>query len=87
VILSSLVSLSAVAQSAPVRDGSNASRAPLPSSRPAEYVRVIHYTSTGSQPHSALVAMHIGGPTANQLVAVAAPAAPQKRKIALAQRE
>ena len=69
--LFSIITLSAFAQHAPVRTGSNSSRAPLPGNRPNDFVRVVNYTTDGSQPsRSALVASHIGGPVADQRVIV-----------------
>jgi hypothetical protein len=81
-VVSSVASFSAFAQAPAVQDGSNGSRAPLPSNRPADFVRIIKYTTDGSAPSkTVLIATHIGGPTPNQLVAVVAPAAPVARVV------
>ena len=55
----------------PIRNGSNAARAPLPVHRPFEYERV---TDDGGIPSDAkVVANHIGSPTAEQIAANMTP--------------
>ena len=76
-LISSVVSLSA--NQVPVRDGSNSSRAPLPSNRPTEFVSVINVTSPAN---TSFVANHIGGPTSTQVVTVRTPRTPQVPAIA-----
>src|SRR3954468_18480518 len=58
---------------AAVANGSNASRAPLPMNQPFAYNRVVLVTTSATgavQVKSSLIAAHIDGPAANQVVAV-----------------
>lgn len=71
-LLASFASLSVSAQvmAPPVRDGSNASRAPLPSQRSSEYVNVIRDDTTGK---TAVIANHIGSDTQQQTFVATTP--------------
>lgn len=71
-LLASIASLSVSAQvqAPPVRDGSNASRAPLPSQRPSEYVNVTRDNTTGK---TAIIANHIGSDTQQQTFVATTP--------------
>lgn len=71
-LLASIASLSvnAQVQAPPVRDGSNASRAPLPSHRPSEYVNVV---TDGITAKSTVVAVHIGNDAPRQGIVATAP--------------
>jgi hypothetical protein len=61
-IVSSVVVLSAAAQHVPVRDGSNSSRALLPSNRPNDFVRIVRTPANAFAPAQfALAADHLGG--------------------------
>lgn len=73
-LLAGLTSLSVSAQvmAPPVRDGSNASRAPLPSNRPSEYVPV---GTDGITAKSPLVAVHIGNDAPRQAIVATTPVA------------
>lgn len=66
VVLSTFAAISASANS-------NSKYAPLPSDRPADFVRVTRLDANPSKPsHSVLIASHIGGPVANQVLAAIA---------------
>jgi hypothetical protein len=79
-LISSIASLSAFAQAPAVQNGSSWSRAPLPSNRPADFVRVTRLAVNPSAPsQSVLVANHINGPVANQVV----PALPTTQVVAV----
>ena len=65
-----LASIATLSVSAQVKDGSNSSRAPLPSQRPQEYVQV---ATDGISGNSSIVANHIGGPATTQQIAVVTP--------------
>lgn len=82
-VLASGLTLSTWAQPAvvisrpPVQDGSNASRAPLPTNRPSEYSRVTATRENSSLPADAILAAnHIGGATSDQIVAEMTPPVP-----------
>ena len=77
VALSTLGSISTFAQAPAVNNGSNWNRAPLPSNRPADYVRVSRLATDQSMPsQSTLIANHINGPMTNQVIAAVAPRQP-----------
>ncbi|MDO8541533.1 MAG: hypothetical protein Q7S40_13925 [Opitutaceae bacterium] len=67
----SAVSLTSLAQTPAIPDGSNGSRAPLPANRPSDYSAA----TTQNADSSALVANHIGAPESNQAFAIT-PVAP-----------
>jgi hypothetical protein len=73
-VISSVASLSSFAQAPAAPNGSNASRAQLPSNRPTDFVRVSRLATNPSAPsQSVLIATHIDGPVTNQVVAAIAP--------------
>lgn len=73
-LISSLMVLTATAQPVPVRDGSNASRAPLPCSRPIDFVRVLRAAPEAGPAEIVLAADHLGArqETKNRATALAA---------------
>jgi hypothetical protein len=75
--LSTLGSVSTFAQAPAVNNGSSWNRAPLPSNRPADFVRVVRLSANVVLPaQSTLIANHINGPVTNQVIAAVAPRQP-----------